>query len=160
MPPLGKRKLVTAFDAPVQGFLAFHPIDMISQLTTIQHNLQFQSFLTLWTSAGVVMDPATGTPLPGAPGALMADRTYGVILAQPWNVGSIFSVDAQGNGTIGANAGVLIYLGAPSCAPPGCVVSPPAGTGAVLTAPVQCQGPGGPASPCTAQNARGSNYKH
>jgi hypothetical protein len=156
--PLGKRKLVTAVDAPVQAFLARHPIDMLSTLTQIQHNLPFSSFLTLWTSVGGIVDVTTGTPPPGAPGVVVADRTYGVILAQPWNIASTFSVDAEGNGTIGA--GIFIYLGTPSCSPPGCAVSPLADSGAVLTAPIQCKGPGGPASPCTAQNARGSNYKH
>jgi hypothetical protein len=159
-PRLGKRKLITAFDAPRQGFLAKHPIDMVSQLTQIQHNLPFNSFLTLWTSVGGVVDPndTTHTPPPGVSGTVIADRTYGVILGQPWNIGSVISVDAAGNGTLGA--GVFIYLGTPSCASPGCTVSPLADTAAVLTAPMQCKGPGGPTSPCTAQNARGSNYKH
>jgi hypothetical protein len=159
-PLWGKRKLITAFDDTRQGFLALHPIDMASRLTQIQYNLPFSSFLTLWTSVGGIRDPndTTGTPLPGAPGALIADRTYGVILAQPWNIHSTFSVDASGNGTIAPGV-LFVYLGAPSCSPPGCAVLPLAGTGAVLTAPIQCMG-AGPASPCTVQNAQGSNYEH
>jgi hypothetical protein len=134
---------------------------MVSQLTLIEYSLPFSSFLTLWTSVGGIRDPndTTGTPLPGAPGALIADRTYGVILAQPWNIHSTFSVDASGNGTIAPGVS-YIYLGAPSCPPLGCTVKPLAGTGAVLTAPIQCKGPGGPVSPCTAINALGDNYKH
>jgi hypothetical protein len=64
-------------------------------LTGIRYNLTFESFLTLWSSATGFPD-GTGTP---PPSASLAERSYAVLLQQPWSIASGFNVDAAGNGT-------------------------------------------------------------
>jgi hypothetical protein len=160
-PSLGKRKLVTALDWTRSGLLAKHPADLNSALTQIQYNLDFNSFLVLWSSISGVPD-SRGTPPPGPAGIVTADRTYGLILQQPWSIRSTCTGDAAGNGALVAPVGPGIQwvtLGAPSCAPAACHVVPMAASGAVLSASPACTAAGA-ASPCTVQNADAMNYKH
>ena len=165
VPPLGMRKLVVEIDDPRLGLLAYHPADLTSALTQIQYNLDFNSFLVLWSSISGIPDTENNTGTTGTPppGASIADRTYGILLQQPWSVRSTFSVDASGVGTLVGPAGPgnpWTVLGPPSCSPISpCAVIPLANSPAVLGAPLQCRG-AAPGSPCTVQNADATNYEH
>ena len=86
---LGRRVVIEAADFPSTQFPAIDYAYTTSALTQIRYNLTFNSFLTLWSSAAGVN---------GGTGAV-ADRTYAVILRQPWNIISGFTVDSQGNGS-------------------------------------------------------------
>jgi hypothetical protein len=98
--PVGRRVVVESLDAPKTTFLAYHQIsltmmDETCPLIEAQYNLTFTSYLVFWSSPTGIPD-GSGTPPPnGGP----TERTYAVILQQPWTIVSDFTVDANGNGT-------------------------------------------------------------
>ena len=107
-PNLGKRTLITSFDATLADFNSFHWIFQNSTLTGVGYNLNFSTFLTLWSSGAGVADATSGTPPPvGA----IAERTYGVILQQNWSIASTFT-DIDGTGHVGASIS-SVTLGQP-----------------------------------------------
>lgn len=104
--PVGIRFVVEAVDAPATGFVADHitdldlgnavyVVDLNSPLIEIQYNLTFTGYLLLWSSATGVPDWSNTPP----PNGSLAERTYAVILQQPWSITSDFTIDATGHGT-------------------------------------------------------------
>jgi len=139
-PSLGTRTVVTAPDDPSQPFPAQHAI-VNNYLTDITDNLSFLSYLAVWSSASGTPDNVDGTP---APSGAIADRTYGVILQQPWSIRSTFSnIDALGSVQTSVST---VSLGQPlTLNNKG--VAPIASTGAVLVSP-------------TAQSVTGHDMQH
>lgn len=103
-PRVGARLLISAADAPAAPFYVQDLTYPTFGLTQIQYNLSWVSYLTLWTSLTGIPDNAPGgigvTGTPGYVGPPNADRTYAVLLEQPWNISATFNVDANGNGVL------------------------------------------------------------
>lgn len=132
-PSVGLRTLVAAGDAPEQVFFAADPAYTGFQLTGIQFSQTFVGYLALWSSI-------TGVP-PGPVGPPSADRTYGVLLEQPWNVNSMFSIDPHGVGTLTTAlpgiylSQVLATVHSPTTGCPACALVAITATNAVPTPP-------------------------
>jgi hypothetical protein len=137
-PGIGKRVLFTAPDDPNDFFPAQHPIPG-NRLTAIQFNLDFVSYLALWSSVTGTPD-GLGTPPPnGSPG----ECTYRAVLQQPWSIRATFqNIDAQG-AVQGASSSTM--------GPGQAVIYPPfmpiTATPAILRPP-------------TAQKSRAYNFQH
>ena len=98
---LGRRRLVEMVDATAGGFPAAHYFYTTSGLTQIRYNLDFNSLLTVWSNVGGVSGP-TGS---------IADRTYAVVLEQPWIISATFNADGQGNSMAVGTPSVTLGLG-------------------------------------------------
>jgi len=138
-PTLGRRVVVEDFDATLAAFPDTHDFYTTSTLTQIRYNLRFRSFLTLWSSMAGVSGP-TGA---------VADRTYVVLLQQPWSIASGFAVDAHGNGSPFSMSAVTLDPTAATVYP----VGPATVSGVVLT---QCAA----VTPCRASDVTAQNEKH
>jgi hypothetical protein len=119
--PLGQRKLIETVDSPGQPYPGVHPGFPGRRITQARFNLFFGGFLTLWTNVSGAIGP-TGD---------VADRTYAVILEQPWTISATYNINvATGAGTaVGTPA---ITMGAPTTRNP---VVPVTATSAVMVPP-------------------------
>jgi hypothetical protein len=116
----GRRTLVEVVDSAGQPLPALHPGFAASALTNFRFNLTWQAYLVVWSNVTGVIG-GTGN---------VADRTYAVVLEQPWNIRATYSIDAAGNGT--AVGSPSVNLGTPVTHNP---VVPRPSTGSIMVPP-------------------------
>ena len=130
---VGTRLLVTAADAPSYHIVNPDPAFSSFGLNQVQYNMSWTAHLVLWTSITGIPDGAALTGTPPWVGPPNVDRTYVVLLQQPWNVTATFNIDANLNGALTTPPpGIQLVQGVATVNVP---VKPLSSTGAVLGQP-------------------------